>query len=150
LEQYVLQVAWLVWAMHLLAEGACAVAAFFFYFSLFESEPIYMGGFALIAYLVQGIYQVGIKAPRLSPLMDHIIWWRLAIAILGWPVHQAIVEFRAKLEEADEQNPPIMADSEWMQQTLFWTLARWVAVWWLTAGLTFIIAIFIDQAGLLS
>ena len=147
LEQEFMQAGWLFWAVHLLAEGACAVAALFAHLSLFGSEPIYMGGFALIAYLAQGVYQVKIKTSRLSRLMDHVIWWRQAIAILGWPVHQAIVEFLVELQKADEQD---LADSDWMNWTLFLAIGRWVSVWWLTVGISVAIALVIERVGLLS
>ena len=150
LRQDTLHLAWLFWAMHLLAELACAGAALVFYLSLFESGPIYLGGFTLIAYLAQGVYQVGIKAPRLSPLMDRIIWWRLVIAILSWPFHQALVEFRTKVDEASAENPQMLFDRNWMYETLFWALAHWGSIWLMTFLLPMMVALYIDQAGLVS
>jgi hypothetical protein len=87
-----IHVAWLFWAVRLLAELGCAGTASIIYLPSIDSGPFYLGYLAAATYLLQGIYLVQIRGRRPGQPPIRKIWWRILIAILGWPVHQIIVQ----------------------------------------------------------
>ncbi len=153
LEQAALQVSWLIRAMKLLAELIWAVGAFFLYLAPISSEslPFYLNYLHLIVYLGQGLYWVQQeRAKSAKPGYREQQWWRLAIAVLGWPVHRGLREFHEQVNQFDDLNPLNMLTLEWLQGAFVRALIHWGMVWFFTTTLTFVIVIIIEQGGFLS
>jgi len=116
---------WLFWVMYLMGELAFAGLTIVLCLSFVESAPGYWGWIGLISYLAFGLYLLVIVELR-SPSPNLVLpWWRLMIAILSWPFHQALVEFLKGLDSVDQSNPQNMLDRRYMYKSLFIVILKW-------------------------
>lgn len=147
LMQDVLRIGWLFWTMWLLTEIAAAVAAVFFYLSLLGSVPTNLDWLPLLVYLAQGLFLVRNEMVQAVKPEGGQPWWRKVISVLSWPMHRALVQFHTKVVMADEQEPPVNTDKDWIHGTLFLSLVRWGGIWFYPFFITYMMVIFIDQSG---
>lgn len=120
---------WLFWVMHLMGELAFAGWTIVLCFSFVEPAPGYFGWIGLISYLTFGLYLLVIVELRSSSPNLVLPWWRLMIAILSWPFHQALVEFLKGLDSVNQSNPQTMLDSRFMYKTLYIAILKWGGAW---------------------
>lgn len=145
LERTIVQTAWMLNATRQLAELAAAFAALFFYFSdtFYTDAPFYLGYLHLFVYLGQGFFLLWKSERWVAGWSDRKrSWWRQAIAVLGWPMHYSLVVFHQKVHRFDEKYPPHMMTISWLQENLFFSLARGASLWyfgWLAALLVLIV-----------
>ncbi len=148
LERTILQTAWMLEATRLLAELAAAVAALFFYLSgpLDTAVPLYLGYLHFFVYLGQGFFLLWKSERWVAGWSERKrSWWRQAIAVLGWPMHYSLVVFHQKVHRFDDKYPPHMMTIAWLQENLFFSLARGASLWFFGLTVSLLVMIFLDQ-----
>lgn len=145
LERTIVQTAWMLNATRQLAELAAAFAALFFYLSdaFYTDVPFYLGYLHFFVYLGQGLFLLWKSERWVAGWSDRKrSWWRQAVAVLGWPMHYSLVVFHQKVHRFDDAHPPHMMTIAWLQENLFFSLARGASLWyfgWLAALLVLIV-----------
>ena len=95
-----LKVSWIIGATQLLAELACVAAALAVYLpsGVSTDAPFLLNYLHLWIYLGQGLYLVSKERSWAGEWSSHKKpWWRLGIAVLGWPMHLTLVTFHQKV-----------------------------------------------------
>lgn len=143
LERTILQTAWMLDTTRMLAELACAVAALAFYLSsnLNETAPFYLGYLHFFIYLGQGIFLVWKSERWVKEWSDRKrSWWRYAIALLGWPMHESLVDFHRRIHRFDDRYPNQMMTIDWLRENIFFSLARGSRIWFIGFSIAVIVS----------
>ena len=136
------------WTMPILAELACAGMAALFYLVLLPSEPVYLVWLTLGAYLFTGAYMAGVRNPWRKLKTEPILWWRLAIAVLGWPIHEVIVAIHEDILYFYTIAPRRETNAQMLHQIFRGEILRSLFIWLATFLISTGIAVFIAKAGL--
>jgi hypothetical protein len=143
-----LKVSWIVSATQLLAELACVAAAFAFYLSqgLYGDIPFFLDHLHFFIYLGQGVIFVWKGRRWVAGWSNHKKpWWRLVIAVLGWPMHRSLVMFHQKVQRFDDQHPPHLMTMPWLRENLFFSLLRGFGAWCFGMLIAIFIVVILDQ-----
>jgi hypothetical protein len=146
--QATLKVSWIIKMTQLLAELACAAAALAFYLSqrLYGNVPFYLDYLHFFIYLGQGILFVRKGQQWVAEWSDHKKpWWRLVIAVLGWPMHRSLVTFHQKVQRFDDQHPPHLMTMPWLRENLLFSLLGAFGAWFNGLWIALFILIVLDQ-----
>lgn len=148
LEHTIVRTAWMLNATRQVAELVAALAALFFYFSdaFYADVPFYLGYLHLFVYLGQGLFLLWKSERWVAGWSDRKrSWWRQAVAVLGWPIHYSLVVFHQRVHRFSDTYPPHTMTIGWLQENLFFSLARGASLWFLGWSAALLVLIILDQ-----
>jgi hypothetical protein len=143
-----LEIGWIVGATELLAELGCAAAALAFYLSqeFYGNIPAYLEYLPFFMYLVQGLFFVWKGRTWVAEWTAYKRpWWKLIIAVLGWPMHHALVTFHEKTNHFDDLYPSQMMSLSLLRENLVFSLLCAFGAWVFGLWIALIILVVLDQ-----
>lgn len=137
-----LKVSWIIGATQLLAELACFAAALAVYLpsGVSTDAPFLLNYLHLWIYLGQGLYLVSKERSWAGEWSSHKKpWWRLGIAVLGWPMHLTLVTFHQKVHRFDNQQPADNMTVDWLRENLTFSFLGAAGIWFFGMGMAVMI-----------
>ncbi|MAU01411.1 MAG: hypothetical protein CL608_30085 [Anaerolineaceae bacterium] len=152
LERIIEKVAWMLDTTRLLAEAACTAAAlaFYMYEATYVNLPYYLSCLPFLVYLGQGIFLVSRSERRLEEGAERKrVWWRLVIAVLGWPIHYGMVDSHQCILGLDKWHAPEKVTIDWLKEKLVSSLLVGIGIWFFGYVITAtIVAVVAQHLGL--